>query len=249
MGGAQSGHLAGSEGPQNPDDDGDKPGRLQHTVPHRFWTRKKQVAVAVIAIMLFILALGLGLGCGLGKGCALKNTTYQPDSSLPGGGGGGGGGESGPPASLWKPAANTTWQIVLSRPIKMESPTYRLAADFEVYDIDLFENTDKGKSTATIDNLHRQGKKVICYFSAGSYEPYRPDSDQFTSDDLGADLEGWPGEKWLDLRSDNVARIMKARIQLAAKMGCDAIDPDNMDAYVGSSPAEGCDVLRVPVIC
>ena len=42
------------------------------------------------------------------------------------------------------------------------------------------------------------------------------------------------GEKWLDLNSENVRRIMSKRIELAAEKGFDAIDPDNIDGYVSS---------------
>ena len=44
-------------------------------------------------------------------------------------------------------------------------------------------------------------------------------------------LDGWPDEKWLDTRSENVRKIMKSRILLAKKKNCDAIDPDNMDGF------------------
>jgi hypothetical protein len=73
---------------------------------------------------------------------------------------------------------------------------------------------------------------VICYFSAGSYEPGRPDSGDFKKEDMGAGLDGWPGEKWLKLSSENVRNIMKKRIDLAWKKGCDGVDPDNVDGYV-----------------
>jgi hypothetical protein len=46
-------------------------------------------------------------------------------------------------------------------------------------------------------------------------------------------LIGWEKEKWLNLNSDNVRQIMAKRLELAAEKGCDAVDPDNMDAYVG----------------
>lgn len=46
------------------------------------------------------------------------------------------------------------------------------------------------------------GRKVICYFSAGSYENWRPDRHDFPSDVLGNNLEHWEGEKWLDIRDD-----------------------------------------------
>ena len=80
------------------------------------------------------------------------------------------------------------------------------------------------------------GKKVICYFSAGSYEDWRPDASEFKKEDLGRDLDGWPGEKWLDLDSENVRRVMKGRVELAKEKGCDGVDPDNVDGYVSKHP-------------
>jgi len=44
-------------------------------------------------------------------------------------------------------------------------------------------------------------------------------------------MEDWEGEWWLDTKSANVRAIMKTRIALAKSKGCDAIDPDNVDAY------------------
>jgi hypothetical protein len=97
----------------------------------------------------------------------------------------------------------------------------------------LFDNTgDSDEDPSAIAALHTAGKKVICYFSAGSYEDGRPDSGQFKASDKGKELDGWPGEYWLNTKSTNVQNIMSNRIALAAKMGCDAIDPDNVDAYV-----------------
>lgn len=125
------------------------------------------------------------------------------------------------------------WQIVLQPGFSVASAATEAVANVTVFDIDLYSATDNGKDAeGTIGKLHALGKKVICYFSAGTYEPYRPDSDEFDQQDLGATLPDWPDEKWLDIRSERVRAIMKARIELAANMGCDAIDPDNMDGYV-----------------
>ena len=96
-----------------------------------------------------------------------------------------------------------------------------------VFDIDLFDTPKE-----TIQQLHALGKKVLCYFSAGSYEDWRSDAAEFKPEDLGHDLDGWPGEKWLKLSSDNVRRIMKERVNMASEKGCDGVDPDNVDAYV-----------------
>jgi hypothetical protein len=80
--------------------------------------------------------------------------------------------------------------------------------------------------------LHDAGKKVICYVSTGSWEEYRPDAGDFPADAIGKDYEGWPGEKWLDIRHyEKFADIMQARFDLAKSKGCDGIDADNMQNY------------------
>lgn len=127
------------------------------------------------------------------------------------------------PKELWNPAKGATWNYNLLHPITNPSA---LNTSIEVWDIDLFDNT-----AATIKDLKDRGLKVICYFSAGSYENWRPDASNFSSADLGNDLDGWPGEKWLNTSSQSVRRIMQARLDIAATKGCDGVDPDNVDGY------------------
>ncbi len=121
--------------------------------------------------------------------------------------------------SWYQPAPLTTWQWQLQGEV---NTSYNV----EVYNIDLFDS-----SKALIESLQDNNKKVICYFSGGSYENWRPDEYQFKKDDLGKTLDGWPGERWLDIRSNNVRNIMKGRLDLAQQKGCDGVEPDNMDGY------------------
>ncbi|KAL2068696.1 hypothetical protein VTL71DRAFT_15034 [Oculimacula yallundae] len=139
---------------------------------------------------------------------------------------------------FWQPAAGATWQIELSGVVTDTS----YPAD--VFDLDLFD-TPK----ATIDALHANGKKVICYFSAGSFENWRPDQAKFVAGDKGSGMEGWAGEWWLNTKTANVRSIMASRIDLAADKGCDAVDPDNVDGYanangVGLTSTDGADFLN-----
>ncbi|KAK4941391.1 hypothetical protein LTR10_018660 [Elasticomyces elasticus] len=83
--------------------------------------------------------------------------------------------------------------------------------------------------------MQKKSSKVICYFSAGSYEPNRPDSSKFHKSDLGSELDGWPGEYWLNISSQNVRNIMLDRIKLAEQKGCDGIDPDSVDGYANDN--------------
>jgi hypothetical protein len=113
-----------------------------------------------------------------------------------------------------------TWQWQLTGTL---NTTY----DVKVYDIDLYDT-----SATTILALQNRGKKVLCYFSAGSSENWRADFASFAAADMGNALDGWAGERWLDTRSSNVRAIMKQRLDLAKSKGCDGVEPDNVDGYL-----------------
>ncbi len=100
----------------------------------------------------------------------------------------------------------------------------------DVYDIDLFDS-----NTSLIASLHRSGKTVICYFSAGSYEEWREDAADFDAAVLGESLDGWSGERWLDIRHESLRSIMTNRLNIAVEKGCDGVEPDNVDGYVNST--------------
>ncbi|KAF4457097.1 hypothetical protein F53441_885 [Fusarium austroafricanum] len=128
---------------------------------------------------------------------------------------------------LWQPEVGTPWQIMLSETVKVpKGGASSLSPDVPIWDFDLFDNP---KSTMTA--LSKAGKKVICYFSAGTWEKWREDARSFPKKDLGKGLDGWPDERWVNISSIAVRAIMAKRIALAAEKGCDAIDPDNMDGY------------------
>ena len=100
----------------------------------------------------------------------------------------------------------------------------------DVYDIDLYVEQ------SIIDELHAKGHKVIGYMSVGSWEDWRPDKDQFPSEMLGKDYEGWKGEKWLDIRQmDKLAPILLARLDLCKAKGFDAVEPDNMEIHTNDT--------------
>jgi hypothetical protein len=96
----------------------------------------------------------------------------------------------------------------------------------DVYDVDLFEVTDEA-----LARLRADGRIVICYFSAGSYEAWRPDATAFDPADVGATLDGWEDERWVDVRSTTVRDVMAARLDLAVERGCDGVEPDNVTAH------------------
>lgn len=129
-----------------------------------------------------------------------------------------------PQPGHWRPPLEAAWQIQYSGKIDTSLPV-------DIYNLDLFDT-----SPWIIADLQARGAKVMCYFSAGSYEDWRPDADKFPASVLGKELKGWPGEKWLDIRNLQIlAPIMIERIALAAQKGCDGVDPDNVDGYANNS--------------
>ena len=90
-----------------------------------------------------------------------------------------------------------------------------------------------GKSESTIANYHKAGKKVICYFSAGTIEQNRDDYDKFAEvpNLVRNTYSAWPKERWLDYRVSGIKPLMKDRMKAAIKKGCDAIEVDNVDGY------------------
>ncbi len=127
--------------------------------------------------------------------------------------------------SLWLPQPGLSWQWQLTDlPID-------ISLGVEVYDVD-FEEVD----AATVAELHAQGARVICYVSAGSWEEWRADADQFPLEVLGNDYEGWPGERWLDIRQiELLAPVMRARLDTCRDKGFDGVEPDNIDAYTNDT--------------
>jgi len=132
----------------------------------------------------------------------------------------------------WHPKPTTAaWQWQLQGKIDT-------SVDVGVYEVDGFEVPAR-----TVARLHRLGRKVICYLDVGSWENYRPDADRFPQAVLGRAYEGYPDERWLDIRRiDLLARILRRRFDLCRRKGFDAVRsagssaPSSRQASESSSP-------------
>ncbi len=121
----------------------------------------------------------------------------------------------------WTPRATTRpWQIQLAG-----RTVTRVAAPIVELDCD-------EASAATVRTLRRRGHRVLGYFSAGSTESYRADADRFPAAVVGKVYDGWPQERWLDVRRlDVLLPIMRDRIATCARKGFDGVDPDNVNGH------------------
>ena len=125
-------------------------------------------------------------------------------------------------ALAWRPAPHLRWQVqYTARPLD-------LAVDADVFKIDLFDTRP-----ALVKSLKKRGKHVVCYVNIGAWEDWRPDARRFPRNALGREYEGWPGERWLDIRRiDLLAPLMIARLDLCRAKGFDGVILDNIDSYM-----------------
>lgn len=177
--------------------------------------RRKFIVIVAAAVSVVV-----GLLVGLGVGLTRKNSANEADDEFSGNANGTSISSNTTNTKLWVPSINSTWDY------RLQLPHTTVNNSIEVYDIDLFDS-----DASLIKELHDEGHHVICYFSAGSYENWRPDKDNFTNSDLGNNLKGWKGEKWLNTSSWNVRNIMISRMEIAVAKSCDGVDPDNLDGY------------------
>jgi hypothetical protein len=130
-------------------------------------------------------------------------------------------------SSGWRPAPGTTWQWLLSRPLRTSDMSLPVA----MFDIDGVDN-----SAATVAALHARGKRAVCYVEVGGWESYRPDAAAFPRSMLGQPIDGWPQERWIDVRQlDVLAPVLHARFTSCRDKGFDAVEPDVMDGYANDT--------------
>ncbi len=123
-------------------------------------------------------------------------------------------------AARWIPSAGETYEIQYDGKLDLHVPA-------QVYDLDMFDT-----SASVVAKLHRMGRHVVCYISAGTWENWRPDAGKFPKSVLGLPDGHWKGERWLDIRQTAILEpIMAHRLKLCKDKGFDGVDPDNLDGY------------------
>jgi hypothetical protein len=172
--------------------------------------KPSKVKILILLFLVAIFTLGVSVFAAINSHINLPLVTNRYSQSTPG--------------TWWKPSPGTSWQWQLSG-------TIDTTLDVQMYDIDLFDAPQE-----VIDQLNGDGRVVICYFSAGTYEDWRPDKDSFPAEVLGNPLPDWPGERWLDIRQiDLLGPILSARLDLAVQKNCAGVEPDNVDGYANDT--------------
>ena len=121
------------------------------------------------------------------------------------------------------PGTGTSWQIQLTGALDT-------SFDVDVYEADLF-----ALDAVSVRAVHDPGRKLTCYVSVGSAEPWRADYDSLPVSAIGNPLTDYPQEHWLDVRDADVRGVMAQRLALAASTGCDAVELSNLSAHNADS--------------
>ncbi|PSC75895.1 B Chain Kynurenine Aminotransferase Ii Inhibitor [Micractinium conductrix] len=142
-----------------------------------------------------------------------------------------------PPGKWWKPqrynadGSFTRFQYQLS-----DAGTITYVAGVQVYAIDF----DTAETAIPALRQRNAAARFVCYFSAGSWEEYRVDDDQakrgIAPGDWGSALGDymappWTDERWVDVRDQSVRSIMQKRLRYCKDIGCDGVDPDNVNGH------------------
>jgi hypothetical protein len=124
-------------------------------------------------------------------------------------------------AARWTPRPTTKpWQWQLQGRIDT-------SIDVPVFDVDGFETPRR-----VVGRLHRLHSRVICYLDVGSWESYRPDKDEFPRSVIGRRYQGFPNERWLDVRHfREFSKPLEQRFSMCRHKGFDAVEPDNLAGW------------------
>jgi hypothetical protein len=121
-----------------------------------------------------------------------------------------------------EPAPGLSWQVQRLVPIDA-------TMDGSIFGVPMFA-TD----AATVASLQGEGRRVICWFSAGISTWSDPDRDMVLPA-TGPDIVAGQPERWMDLGSPIVRDAMLARLDQAVGFGCDAIEAGDIDGYLADS--------------
>jgi hypothetical protein len=156
-------------------------------------------------------------------------------------------------ASRWVPTQGLRWQYQLQGDVHADVCARPVGAGKhdpcvrpDVFDIDLYAKNGTTLNKAAVDAIHGRDAHAICYVDAGTWEDWRPDAGAYSSAILGK-ANGWPGEKWLDIRRvDALSPILDARVSKCVSAGFDGVDFDNVDGYANDTgfPLTAADQLK-----
>jgi hypothetical protein len=176
-----------------------------------------------------VLLLGglFGLACTGTEGTLVVRPEAVSGSSGSGNGGMAGAGGTAPiTPGLYVPPHDATWAA-------------RLNGEVDIgLEVDFFYLDPEQQEPAELEQLHAEGRHYLCYLSAGSWEDFRDDSEDFPAQVIGNPLGSFPNENWLDIRDPAVRELMARRVTRLAEYGCDGVPPSSLTGYAADTGFE-----------
>lgn len=126
---------------------------------------------------------------------------------------------SGGASAQWVPSSHDTYDIQLTAP-------FDVVRDVGALVLGAFE-----ASSSTLQELKSRDVRTVCLINAGAWENWRPDSGSFDQRLVGGSVAAWRGERWLDIRAQQLRPIMAARLDLCRSKGFDGVLFRNLDGY------------------
>ncbi len=126
--------------------------------------------------------------------------------------------------AVWRPGPGLHWQWQLRG-------RSDLGVTADVYDLD-WQDT----SPDLVARLHAAGRRVICYVDIGAVESYRPDAGSFAASVQGRRVDGYPEERYLDVRQvATLAPPLLRRFDTCRAKAFDGVEGDVVDAFSNDS--------------
>jgi hypothetical protein len=135
-----------------------------------------------------------------------------------------GGGGTGSVAEMpYVPPADVSWDARLDDAVDIAE------------DVQLFYLDPAWQPASDLAALHAAGRHYLCYLSAGTYEDFREDAEEFPANVIGNPLVDFPRERWVDVRSSAVREIMARRVTELAAKGCDGVPPSSLAVHAAET--------------
>lgn len=151
--------------------------------------------------------------------------------------------------SHWTPKGRITWMIDYSAALAKGTLDVT-AHDAYVLSLPVVAEAHEERRGEPVRRLKcAAGKRLICYTNCGAYEEKHWNEaiiDPVRSGLLGAQMAGYPKERWLDIRRlDVMRRLIGDKFTQAASLGCDAMLCDNVEAWTTGTDGQDEHALRL----
>ncbi|KAK4233737.1 glycoside hydrolase superfamily [Achaetomium macrosporum] len=127
------------------------------------------------------------------------------------------------------------WQIIIQNTLDVTRPLQ--PTNVTVWDLDLY-HIARNPNTVEYLRTNNPGTILVCYFNAGLAQDTDCDYDtKWRNSGLLGNIYDpeepeFNNERWVNIKNQTARDWMKQRITLANQLGCDGVDPDNIDGYL-----------------